>query len=228
MDWEWYDDSQTVHLFVHLLLKANHKPRKWRGKTVTRGQVITGLNVLGDETGISVQSLRTRLRRLELSGAICRKSTNKFSVITIPNYSKYQDKLEGLTINQQATNRQSTTNNNDNNDNNETKSGEKGEPARANEIPFESFWDLYDKKVGRPKAEKKWAGLSKKDRLAVMEYIPKYKAAQPEKRYRKHPTTFLNNRAWEDEIIKNGTGPELKSKGAKFINRELDDQYERL
>jgi hypothetical protein len=34
-----------------------------------------------------------------------------------------------------------------------------------------------------------------------MEYIPKYKEAQPDKLFRKDPATFLNNKSWNDEII---------------------------
>ena len=35
-----------------------------------------------------------------------------------------------------------------------------------------------------------------------MQYIPKYKIAQPEKQYRKNPETFLDNEGWNDEVIK--------------------------
>ena len=69
-------------------------------------------------------------------------------------------------------------------------------------IPFEDFWNLYDKKVGeKQKLEKKWNNLSDLDRTAIMQYIPAYKQSVPEKQYRKNPETFLNNRGWEDEII---------------------------
>ena len=102
MKWEWYQDSETVHLFVHLLLEANHKPQKWRGMTIKRGQVVTGLGALNNALGLSVRSIRTRLARLERSGALERVATNKFSVITIPKYSKYQDALKRATSKRQT------------------------------------------------------------------------------------------------------------------------------
>lgn len=68
-------------------------------------------------------------------------------------------------------------------------------------IPFEDFWDVYDKKVDRPKCEKKWKSLKDAERSDIMLHVPMYKMAQPEKMYRKHPYTYLNNRCWEDEII---------------------------
>ncbi len=66
---------------------------------------------------------------------------------------------------------------------------------------FEEFWDAYDKKVGKPKAMKLWAKLSGRDKAECLAYIPKYKAAQPDKKYRKNPETFLRNQSWNDELI---------------------------
>ena len=76
------------------------------------------------------------------------------------------------------------------------------EDTKRAEISFEEFWDLYDKKKGdRGKLQKKWEKLRESERLAIMEYIPKYKLETPNKQYRKNPETFLNNKAWNDEII---------------------------
>lgn len=70
------------------------------------------------------------------------------------------------------------------------------------EYTFERAWNLYDKKVGcKTKLEKKWNSMSKKDRMAALAYIPAYVIATENKQYRKNFQTFLNQRAWEDEII---------------------------
>ena len=70
------------------------------------------------------------------------------------------------------------------------------------EYTFARAWDLYQKKVGcKEKLEKKWNSMSQKDRKAAIEYIPLYVISQPDKQYRKNFQTFLNQRAWEDEII---------------------------
>jgi hypothetical protein len=69
-------------------------------------------------------------------------------------------------------------------------------------IAFDLFWDLYDKKKGdRGKLIAKWEKLSDSDRELIMDYIPKYRLAQPDKTYRKDPQTFLNNKSWLDELI---------------------------
>lgn len=71
---------------------------------------------------------------------------------------------------------------------------------------FSIFWELYEKKVGRPKCEKLWSKLSTKEKEECLAYIPLYKQAQPDKQYRKNPETFLRNKSWNDELIyRNGT-----------------------
>ena len=75
--------------------------------------------------------------------------------------------------------------------------------------PFDEFWDDYNKKVGdRDKIMKKWGKVSKSDRELIKAYIPKYKLAQPDKKFRKNPDTFLNNKSWNDEIITPASKPQ--------------------
>ncbi len=70
-------------------------------------------------------------------------------------------------------------------------------------IDFEWFWNAYDKKVGdKQKLKKKWHKLSDEERQNAMNYIELYKQAVPDKQFRKNPETFLNNKSWNDEIIK--------------------------
>ncbi len=69
------------------------------------------------------------------------------------------------------------------------------------EQEFNEFWDLYDKKINPTKCKAKFLKLPEKDRKLIMEYIPKYKLSQPNKKFRKDPMTFLNNDGWLDEII---------------------------
>lgn len=77
----------------------------------------------------------------------------------------------------------------------------KDEPKQPN-ISFDEFWNAYDKKVGdKDKICKKWLGLSDDERLATMKHIAQYKAAQPNKKYRKNPETYLNQKSWNDEVI---------------------------
>lgn len=97
-------------------MKANREPSKFKTYTIERGQCIIGRKTLQLQTGISEQSIRTALERLKSTNEVTIKTTNKFSIITICNYDKYQDKKENINqqikqaSNQQLTNKQPTTN----------------------------------------------------------------------------------------------------------------------
>ena len=77
----------------------------------------------------------------------------------------------------------------------------KGVPKILN-IPFEVFWNLYDKKEDKMKCITRWHNLTNKEREACIEAIPIYVQSTPDKQYRKNPSTYLNNKSWENEIIK--------------------------
>ena len=91
LSWEWYHDSGMVHLFIHLLLNANHEDKKWKGQVIQRGQLITGRRELSKRTGLSERSIRTFIKRLKNDQQIAIKTTNKFTIITICNYNTYQN-----------------------------------------------------------------------------------------------------------------------------------------
>ena len=72
------------------------------------------------------------------------------------------------------------------------------------EITFEQFYKLYPRRVGRFLAEKSFKKLSIKDRFdaynGLINYIKVWKANETEKQFIPHPSTFINQRRWEDEI----------------------------
>lgn len=93
-EWEWYGDPNMVATWIHLLISANWKDKKWRGVTIKRGQLITSRAHLAEEIGISEQQTRTCLERLQSTGAITSHTTNRYTIITICKYDSYQDKTE--------------------------------------------------------------------------------------------------------------------------------------
>ena len=109
LDWEWYNDHNTFRLFTYLLLKANYEKKNWRGIVIERGQLITSLQSLSIETGISIQSLRTSLIKLKSTGELTDVSTGQSRLLTIVKYSDYQITDMEPTGNQQAINRPSTS-----------------------------------------------------------------------------------------------------------------------
>lgn len=116
LDWQWYKDINTFYLFTYLILSANYEPKKWLEYTIERGQVVIGRKALSETLKLSEQQIRTALKKLEKSGNITTKSTNRFTIVTICNYDKYQQvetaeqPTSKPTDNQQITNKQPTDN----------------------------------------------------------------------------------------------------------------------
>jgi hypothetical protein len=109
LEWEWFSDHNVFRLFTFLLISVNYEEKKWRGFTVSPGELVTSLESLSKKTGLSVQSIRTSLNKLISTGELTNKNYSKFRVITINNFDKYQESTSNITSSQQATNKQLTT-----------------------------------------------------------------------------------------------------------------------
>lgn len=84
---------------------------------------------------------------------------------------------------------------------------------------FEEFWEDYEKKVGeKNKIAKKWEALKEEERMLIKEHVKSYKLSTPDKKFRKNPETYLNNKSWLDEIITESTS--VKSNVKQWINSE--------
>lgn len=92
-NWRWYKDVNVKAVFTHLLLIANHCDGIWKNKTILRGQAVTSREHLADDLGLSIQQIRTCLTKLESTNEIKIQTTNKYSLITIVNYDKYQKNI---------------------------------------------------------------------------------------------------------------------------------------
>jgi len=116
LEWEWYSDLNTRVLFIHFLLLANHAEQKWRGITIKEGQFLTGLKSLASTTGLTPQQIRTAISKLESTREITLYRTNKYSIISISNWHRYQTDNRQINMNltneQQTNNKQVTTNKN--------------------------------------------------------------------------------------------------------------------
>ena len=112
--WEWYHDTNTVRVFLHVLLMANFTDGKFEGRVVRRGQFVTSLSSLAKQTALSIRNVRTALEHLNLTGELTSESFNRYRIITVVKYDDYQatdnqtDKQP--TSNRQATDKQPTSN----------------------------------------------------------------------------------------------------------------------
>jgi len=91
----WTMRAEDCKVAVTLIGLANWKERKWfDGKlnvSIKRGQLIRSLDDMAASCHVSLQVLRTSLKNLEKCGFLTRQSTQRYTIITIPKYDKYQD-----------------------------------------------------------------------------------------------------------------------------------------
>lgn len=87
-DWEWYSDNNTRSLYLHLVFCAEEAARSWRGIEISRGQVVSSLSKLADDTGLSVRSIRTAISHLK-GKYITISSANYGTVFTVLHYDRF-------------------------------------------------------------------------------------------------------------------------------------------
>lgn len=109
LTWEWYTDSNTKDLFLHLILTANWEPKRWRGITVERGQRVYSRASLAREMRLSERSVRTSLNHLISTGEVTNQTTPQYSIITIKNYDLYQQATNETTGDRPATDQPPTS-----------------------------------------------------------------------------------------------------------------------
>ena len=102
--WRWFQDRKVLQVWLWILVNANIQEREWLGRTVLRGQVITSVSTIKQQTDLSIQEVRTALSKLKSTGEITIESTSKYSVISIQNYDKYQGMATRHKTNEQQTN----------------------------------------------------------------------------------------------------------------------------
>lgn len=130
-----WENSQLMHLFLTLLLWANHEEKKtlFNGKVeiIGRGQLITGRFKLAEATGIPAGSIPRYLDTLRKLEIINTKSNNKFTLITIIKYSEYQTKKEKVNT---KPNNQRTPSEHPVNTNNNVTMKQESVPTQASEF----------------------------------------------------------------------------------------------
>ena len=123
IDVPWFNKSEYVHLWLYLLLKANHKDQEiFIGNEkilVKRGQLLTSRHKLSEVVHIQENKIYRILKCFENEHQIEQHKTPKYTVISIVNYDMYQKTeqvVEQQTNNECTTDEQQmNTNNNENN-----------------------------------------------------------------------------------------------------------------
>nr|DAH05003.1 MAG TPA: replisome organizer [Caudoviricetes sp.] len=127
--WRWYQDANTMRVFVHILLNANVYDHDFENITVKRGQWVTSVNKISEQLNISTRSIRTALNHLKSTNEVAIKTTPKYSIITVKNYNQYQKVTKCSTINRQTDDKQVT------NDRQQYKKGKERKRREERDVP---------------------------------------------------------------------------------------------
>jgi hypothetical protein len=133
----YYKDSEFIHLWLHLLLCANHANGEYLNGyeiiKLKKGQFVTGRKKLSLETGISESKIERILKVFESEQQIEQQTNSRSRVISILSWDKYQETEQQVDSKWTANEQQVDTNNNDKNNKND---------KNKNTIP--SFFEFLD------------------------------------------------------------------------------------
>lgn len=115
-EWEWFTDSNMLRVWIYLLTHAQFKETRYKGYELMSGDVVVGRKILAERLKLTENQVRTCLDKLKNTEEITIKTTNKFSIITIVKWAKYQgcddddnQQQPTQTTNKSPTNHQQTT-----------------------------------------------------------------------------------------------------------------------
>lgn len=89
-EWEWYKDNSVKSVLIHLLLIANYKDGRFKGRLIKRGQVVTSQAKLAEALGMNKKTIKKCLDKLEATGEVVCEATKMYTIITVTNYDLYQ------------------------------------------------------------------------------------------------------------------------------------------
>jgi len=188
-------DCDHLALWTYILLHATHDNIDviFAGKrrTLKAGEFTTGRNKVAKDLSMSSSKVQRILKTFESEQQIEQVTDMKCRLIKVINWESFQESEQVIEqqVNKYRTSSEQVVN---------TKQECKNVKNEIN-IPFDNFWNAYDKKTDRSKTEKKWKSLSNKKRELAMNSVKDYVKNTPEKKFRKNAITWLNGECWEDE-----------------------------
>lgn len=207
-------------------MKATYKKRKttvdYSMVELEPGQFIFGLNSAVNQLPLSLQSIRTCIKVLIFNNQITRQTTNRYSIISIVNWERYQGNGCGFNIqtNSKPTNSQQASNNKQESKNNihtasqpdAVDSGDSYLTRKKRKLAgkrfesFNRFWEAFGYKKGKAEAADAWLEIPQLTNTLVEQIVS---AAESEAKRRpdliangktpKMAQGWISGRRWEDE-----------------------------
>ena len=206
-----FQDAEILKVWIWLICNVAFEQHDTicYGKVITikPGQIATGRKKIAQCTDLNENKVYRALTTLKSLGNIEIKATNKYSIITVVNWDKYQDENVKRTSSEQQNNSRTTTGEQQNNSKpTQHKNGKNGKKEKNIYICsfFQSVWDEYPKKLGKNKVTKsamkqlEEAGVDTVME-AVRRYVEKIKREGTDEKYIMHGSTFFNG-AWKDYL----------------------------
>ena len=196
--------------WIDMLLLANTKDgffyKRGIRVEVIRGQVGYDIESLAKRWKWSRGKAERFLNVLEIDKQVIRQKSNVTTLISICNYNTYQSSNKpndnpNTNANEHQTITQTVTQTEANKNNKNNKELKEVNTSVLELYSFESFWNLYNKKVDTSKCKTKFVKLASKDKRRILETLPSYLNSIIDKTYLKNPLTYLNGQCWNDEII---------------------------
>ncbi len=214
----------------YLIMKARYKPTKvmLKGQLVhlEKGQLIIGIDKLGETWGWSRMKVRRYMDMLADLGMIKKSGTPNGTLITIENYTFYQDQVRP----NDTPNDTSDDTPNDTHKNKEKESIKKVKNILcANEL-FEELWKLYPNKKGKGQVsdakKNKLVEVGREEMIRAIERYKKELDNESEWRQPQYGSTFFNS-GYVDYLDKNYTEGNGIEKGGNRKTTELsaEDYY---
>ena len=232
------NDPDWMSVWIYILTQATHDPLEstFKGKNIMLqpGQFRTGRKKIARDTGVEESKVNRLLKRYESEQQIEQQKSNKGTIITIKNWNDYQhnehqDKQQ-MNIKRTSTEHQMNT----------IQEGENERIKERDSVPrkhidnatnrmsksevddeFDRFWAEYPNKKAKLKARAKFrAALNASEDTptpetlitAAKQYAKWCRHTGQEIGYIAHPTTWLNQGRWLDELDFNQNKPKQKPK----------------
>ena len=90
----WSSDPNTIAVLVHCLWMANYKEQSFKGRVIPVGSFVTSLDSMERHTGVTKRGIRTALKRLKDDTIIDIETTQRYTIISVLDYSNLQDESE--------------------------------------------------------------------------------------------------------------------------------------
>lgn len=207
-----FQDAEILKVWIWLLCNVAFEQHDTicYGKVITLkpGQIATGRKKIAQCTGLNENKVYRALNALKSLGNIEIKATNKYSIITVVNWDKYQEENGKRTTGEQQNNSKTTTEEQQgNNKRTQHKNGNNGKNEKEIYMCpfFERAWDLFPNKKGKSAVSKKaMRELAEAGETVVIAAVEKYKEEierkGTEEKYILHGSTFFNGR-WRDYVV---------------------------